>query len=568
MNNKRKPTRSHRRTTNRPSSELAGAGEAHFQSVERYSALVNSLADAVLVSQGAITWCNDSVEDVLGYTKDELIGKDSSFFLTENVTSSEWTETVHEATRGQSVFRGTTRVKKKDGSIADIEFTAARIEGKEPPEFVTVARDVTARRLAEDALQRARDELETRVRERTEELAEANKELQTEIAERRRMEDALRRSEEHLRSLIRNALDVVVIVSEDGTIRFESDAIEKVLGYKPEEVVGQDGFNFVHPEDMAKMSALFGEVLHNPNSTVHAEVRTVHRDGSERIVEVVGQNLLGDPAVAGIVANFRDITERKRVEEERQRMEQQLELTGRLAAVGELAAGVAHELNNPLAAVQAFAQFLAARKDLDEAIRSDVDTIYREAQRATRITQNLLSFARRHKPEKSNISINEVIDRSLELHAYRMKVNNIEVKLDLDPDLPMTMADFHQMQQVFVNIITNSEQAMTDAHGKGKLVVKSRKLGSMIQATFTDDGPGIAEDHLNKIFDPFFTTKEIGRGTGLGLSICFGIVHEHGGNLYASSKRGEGATFVVEIPISSEAETTPRQPARTLPLQP
>jgi two-component system NtrC family sensor kinase len=130
-----------------------------------------------------------------------------------------------------------------------------------------------------------------------------------------------------------------------------------------------------------------------------------------------------------------------------------------------------------------------------------------------------------------------------------MRVNNIEVVVDLDPDLPKTMADFHQMQQVFVNIITNAEQAMTEAHGQGKLTVKTQTAGQNIRIAFADTGPGLPKENLDRIFDPFFTTKEVGKGTGLGLSICFGIVHEHGGRLYTKGKPGKGATFVVDIPL-------------------
>ncbi len=257
----------------------------------------------------------------------------------------------------------------------------------------------------------------------------------------------------------------------------------------------------------------------------------------------------------GLRIRANDITERKQTEEETQVMDEQIQLAGRLAAVGGLAAGVAHELNNPLAAIQMFAQLLIARGDLDETARSDIETIYREAQRAAKITTNLLSFARRHVPEKRLICINEVIDRSLELHAYRMMLSNIEMVITLDPELPMTMADFHQMQQVFVNIIANAEQAITEAHGQGKFWVKTQKSNGMIRITFTDDGPGIPEKNLGRIFDPFFTTKDVGKGTGLGLSICYGIIQEHGGHLYARSNHGKGATFVVEIPIILEEQS-------------
>ncbi len=164
----------------------------------------------------------------------------------------------------------------------------------------------------------------------------------------------------------------------------------------------------------------------------------------------------------------------------------------------------------------------------------------------------MLSFARKHKPERQSISLNEVLEKTLELRTHQMKVNNIELSVQLQPDLPLTMADFYQAQQVFMNIIINAEQAMVEAHGKGKLMIKTRIAGNSIQITFTDDGPGISEENINRIFDPFFTTKEVGKGTGLGLSICHGIVQTHGGHIYAKSEPGKGATFVVEMPIVSD----------------
>jgi signal transduction histidine kinase len=281
------------------------------------------------------------------------------------------------------------------------------------------------------------------------------------------------------------------------------------------------------------------------------EFRVIAKDGGEIWVSGIGTRIEYGGKLA-VLSSIRDITERKRAEEQRKRMEEQLRLASRLAAVGELAAGVGHELNNPIAAIQGFAQFLAARKDLDETTRKDLDTIYRESQRAAKITRNLLSFARRHEPEKHLISINEAIEKTLELQAHPMKVNNIELVVELAPDLPKTLADFHQMQQVFINIINNAEQAMVEAHGKGRLVVKTQMVGSMIRISFADNGPGVSEENIKRIFDPFFTTKEVGKGTGLGLSICYGLVEAHGGRIYARSKLGQGATFVVEIPIVFE----------------
>ena len=353
-------------------------------------------------------------------------------------------------------------------------------------------------------------------------------------AERKGMWEALRVSEARLLELIRSNADGIVVVDREGIVRFVNPAAEGLLGRKAEQLIGGPfGFPMVAGETTEL------EIVGKARDAVVAEMRVVE-------MEWGGQ--------ATYLASLRDITERKQAEQVRLRMEQQLQLAGRLVAVGELAAGIAHELNNPLTSIQAYAQLLSKRDDLDETIRGDVETILREAERATKITSNLLSFAWRHSPEKRPISINDALVSSLELYAYRMRVNNIDILLELEPDLPTTMADFNQMQQVFVNIVTNAEQAMSEAHGRGELSITTQKVGETICTTFADDGPGIPEENIERIFDPFFTTKEVGKGTGLGLSICHGIVQDHGGRISATSKPGSGATFVVEIPIKTERE--------------
>jgi len=370
------------------------------------------------------------------------------------------------------------------------------------------------------------------------------------ITERKKAEDALRESEEQYSALVGNLADAVFRFSE-GVITWGNDRIHEMLGYSKDEIIGEDVTLFVSSKD--DLSEVYKEVDTGlrERGHFHGTTKAKKKDGTLIDIEYTASQIPGKdpPELVGVA---RDITEHKKAEEEKQKMEEQLQLAGRLAAVGELAAGIAHELNNPLAAVQAFAEFLTEKQDLDDTIKDDIQTIYQESQRAAKITSNLLSFARKRKPEKRFISINEALEKSLELHSYRLKVNNIEVVKELHPSLLWTMADFHQMQQVFVNIITNSEQSMTKAHGKGKLIVKTQKKDNVIQITFSDDGPGISEEDLKSIFNPFFTTKEVGEGTGLGLSICYGIVQEHGGSLYAKSKLGDGATFIVELPIVQE----------------
>jgi signal transduction histidine kinase len=167
------------------------------------------------------------------------------------------------------------------------------------------------------------------------------------------------------------------------------------------------------------------------------------------------------------------------------------------------------------------------------------------------VVKNLLTFARKHTAVKQMLDINSVIGTVLELRAYEQRVENIKVKSQLARDLPEIMADYFQLQQVFLNIVINAEYFMKEAHNRGTLTITTERLGNKVRVSFADDGPGIAKDNLGHLFDPFFTTKEVGKGTGLGLSICHGIIAEHGGRIYAESELGKGATFIVELPVSA-----------------
>jgi two-component system, NtrC family, sensor kinase len=232
-------------------------------------------------------------------------------------------------------------------------------------------------------------------------------------------------------------------------------------------------------------------------------------------------------------------------------LQQQLIQSEKLSAIGELISGIAHELNNPLTGVMGYSQLLQLRKDLDERAKENLLKINNLALRCQKIVQNLLSFARKQKPERTLSDINEILEKTVELRSYELQVNNIEISRELDCKLPKTIADAHQLQQVFLNLLTNAEQAMLEAQSKGRLIIRTRSDASnaRIIVEIIDDGPGIPESHLTRIFDPFFTTKEVGKGTGLGLSLSYGIIKEHGGNIYARSQLGEGSTFVIELPI-------------------
>jgi two-component system NtrC family sensor kinase len=240
-------------------------------------------------------------------------------------------------------------------------------------------------------------------------------------------------------------------------------------------------------------------------------------------------------------------------------LQQQLIQSEKLSAIGELISGIAHELNNPLTGVMGYSQLLQLREDLDERAKENLLKINNLALRCQKIVQNLLSFARKQKPERTLCDINEVLEKTVDLRSYELQVNNIEISRELDRNLPRTIADAHQLQQVFLNVITNAEQAMLEAHGKGRLTIRTRadNQNSRIVVQVIDDGPGIPENYLTRIFDPFFTTKDVGKGTGLGLSLSYGIIKEHGGNIYARSRLGKGSTFVIELPIIARLQDEP-----------
>jgi two-component system NtrC family sensor kinase len=241
------------------------------------------------------------------------------------------------------------------------------------------------------------------------------------------------------------------------------------------------------------------------------------------------------------------------VTEDRTRQEK-LYLTDRLASIGEMAAGVAHELNNPLTSIVGLSQILVTDNSLSIQYREDIAGIHQEAQRAAAIVKNLLTFSRKHSPIKETIQVNSVLLDVLKLRSYEHRVSNIEVKTELDSTLPEVLADRYQIQQVFLNIILNAESAMLESHQKGALIVATKADNGYIRALITDDGPGIAPENITRVFDPFFTTKEVGKGTGLGLSICYGIVSEHKGKISAQSTLGMGATFIVELPVETPTQ--------------
>ena len=363
--------------------------------------------------------------------------------------------------------------------------------------------------------------------------------LYNDITEQKQAQERIEQAAQQWKTTFDSITDLIMIHDKNNRIVRVNKAVADLLKTTPKELIGK----FCH------------EVMHGskepPSGCPHLQtIATGKSCGIETFNAVLGVHFQESVSpifdekgeMTGSVIVARDITQQKR-------MEEQLVMTDRLASIGELSSGIAHELNNPLTSVIGFSQLLL-EGDIPANMKEDLTTVYSEAQRAAAIVKNLLTFARKHAPVKQLSQVNTVVEDVLRLRAYEQKVNNIEVENRLAPDLPEIMIDHFQMQQVFLNIVVNAEFAMLEAHHHGKLVITTEKSGGVIRIIFTDDGPGIETENLKHIFDPFFTTKEVGKGTGLGLSICHGIVTEHGGKIYANSTKGQGATFVVELPLN------------------
>ncbi|MBI5379056.1 MAG: PAS domain S-box protein, partial [Nitrospirae bacterium] len=423
-----------------------------------------------------------------------------------------------------------------------------------------------------DALQARQEELASNYEElelSTEELQTAYDQLEQSQRQLEARHQELLLKEEKYRNLIESTVDAIFVLDSTFGAILESNRVALELTGCTSDEFSRMRLTDCFPEGerptvtQGLQQALREGSWHSPTLTlspcsgihIPAEIsaKRIRHEGQEAILAVV-----------------RDLSEK-------QRIQQQLLQAEKLSSIGQLVAGVAHEINNPLTGVLGYAEFLLAAPQ-EEPTRRRLELINQEAQRMRRIMQNLLAFARRSRPQKLPLQVNDLIRQTLELVEYELRVSNVQVELNLDPQLPMVLGDPHQLQQVFFNLANNAHQAMPEG---GRLRVTSRvaqvdelpeptrRLAAQapltihtrqwVELSFEDTGHGIAGEHLPRIFDPFFTTKGVGEGTGLGLSVSYGIVHEHGGEIQVQSRLGEGSTFTIHLPIVEApiAEETP-----------
>ncbi len=361
------------------------------------------------------------------------------------------------------------------------------------------------------------------------------------LTETRKMERQLEQQEGFRQRLLESFPDLILVVDLEERYTFVSSRSRDLLGYRPEDMLGKKISDLEdHSPDLA---SLYRTIVSGHQAFGASEYGARHRDGSWRTMRAAGSQLSeAEGKINGVIISVRDITiERK--------LEQQVVQSERLAAMGAMIGGVAHELNNPLTSILGVSELLQDN-ETNETSRKQLAMLQQQARRAAEIVQNLTYFSRPPAPGKSKINLTEVVERTLNLHAYSLRKNNITVDFLKEAGVPYALGDPHQLMQVFLNLIVNAEQAIREARDKGTLRIRLGKGDGTVWVSFHDDGPGIPKESLPSIFDPFYTTKRPGRGTGLGLSICKSVMKEHHGSVEAANSPDGGAVFTVTLPVA------------------
>jgi PAS domain S-box-containing protein len=386
-------------------------------------------------------------------------------------------------------------------------------------------------------------------------VSHADEDLERRVAERTaELTAALEKSEARFRALMENSIDVTAIIDADLRVQYVSPSLTRVLGYEPEELTGAAPPELVHPDDAPALMEVISRAMTEPALMETNEFRARHKDGSWRVMDAVGLNLLHDPAVGGMVITARDITARRA-------LETRLGQTERLEAIGQLAGGVAHDFNNVLLVIRGYSSVLRLALTDPQHV-ADVDEIANAADRAAELTRQLLAFGRRQVLDPRMISLADVVEGMQGLLQRSMPAD-ITVEVELAEGVAPVVADPTQLENVIVNLAFNARDALS----KGGVITLSidEKIvtgaedgiapplarGHYVALSVTDDGPGVPKDVLPHIFEPFFTTKRDGIGTGLGLSTVYGIVAQSGGGMEVSAPESGGARFTIYLPAAA-----------------
>jgi two-component system NtrC family sensor kinase len=360
--------------------------------------------------------------------------------------------------------------------------------------------------------------------------------------------EEIRHLKEFNENIVHGMQEGVLIQSEQGRVIFVNPKMEKMLDYPTNEILDSPVDSFFAPEHLDAIREQEKNILNG--QFVQYETQLKNRTGLS-VPVMVSARLFGVNKMQTILAIYSDITELKK-------MEQKLIQTEKLSAMGQFISGIAHELNNPLSGVLGFSEMVKSRNQ-DKSIQNDLIIIHKEAIRCQNIVNQLLTFARSHRPLSRLLQINQCIEHMIVVTESQIRLEPIKIIKNLDPNLPQTYFDEYQLHQVLNNIISNARHAILQQETAGEIRISTSFRDEMIFIEIQDTGIGIPDENISRIFDPFFTTKEVNKGTGLGLSICYGIIREHHGELRVSSTVGVGSTFTLVIPHVTIGEAQPEK---------
>lgn len=515
------------------------------------------------IGRGTVTWSAE-VYRIFGYRPDSFVPTYELFLASVSPEDRQGViDTVDVALRTRESYGVEFRIVRADGGVRTIA-DRAEVECDEmgrPVGMHGTVQDITPYKEVEGALRTARDELEKRVEERTAHLADLNRQLEREIIQRKRTEEILRAERDFSSAVLDTVGALVTVLDSEGRIIRFNRACEETTGYSLAEVRGKPVWEvFLLPDEVPAVRKVFQELRADqiPNKY---ENHWLTRSGKRRLISWSNTVLSArNRASPHVIATGIDITDRRLAElHERQRM-QELAHVSRLSTMGEMATEIAHELNQPLAAIASYSdtglRILGKSEWREDELREILDEVGGQAHRAGEIIRRLRSFARKNDVQRLSLDINELVRDVAKLVEPEARWHDVDVLLDLGECLPEIVVDRVLIEQVVMNLLRNAIDAMisADSHDR-RVLVQTRVNGDgMLEVAVSDTGPGLSADGLQKVFEPFYTTKD--SGMGLGLAISQSIIETHAGQLWATSEQGEGATFGFVLPpaINEESE--------------
>lgn len=512
---------------NRDITERKIAEEKLSASEDRYRRLTENARDLIWRADldGTVRYVNESVRDVLGLTPEEAIGKTiDQYMAPESIRQvRKWLKDSISGSTPREGFRGDVEYIHGDGRRLPCEFN------------VSLVRNDDGRIVALEGISR-------------------------DISERRQSEQALVESEERYRSIFETAANLITSVDTEGIIVDCNSRIRGLLGYEPEEIVGQSMAKIIHPDWMDKAQESLGLILEK-GKLLDREYKMVHKDGSTVDVSINSSGLKGGNGhYYRTICIITDISARKQAEMDRLQLEAQLRQRQKLESIGTLAAGVAHEINNPLNIISNYAELILDDAPAGGPISLNAVEIVDTSDRIADIVRSLLAFSRQEGDRHSLARMKDIVDGTLKLMGSTLERENIRFVVDVPDDLPRVPCRTQQIQQVLMNLLSNARDALAgqpeEGNGERIIDVTAREIirnGSRwLRLTIADSGTGIPADVQSRIFDPFFTTKPRDQGTGLGLSVSHGIIVEHGGELTVESVEGQYTRFHLDLPVADE----------------